>query len=180
MKTASTKGGHPLPGKTATAAKLVKITPERQIVEHLQAAVAGVHSLPLPTGKLGREALDCLELIDKFRTGYRDRVKQLLLKEPGAIPGWHVSEVPQRRLSCDTARVFDALSREDDTLTPERFLEGCTTNLTALRKLLAGQNPELSPDEIERELNRVLVGLIHYEMTVRLSRSKDRQLNLSL
>ena len=68
------KGGRPLPRKTATAAKLIKITPERQIVEHLQTAVAGVHRLPLLTGKLGCEALDCLELIDKFRTGYRDRV----------------------------------------------------------------------------------------------------------
>ena len=85
MKMASKRGRASLIQKGATtAAKLVKVTPERQIVEHLQAAVAGVHSLPLLTGKLGCEALDCLELIDKFRTGYRDRVKLLLLKDPYA------------------------------------------------------------------------------------------------
>jgi hypothetical protein len=54
-----------------------------------------------------------------------------------AILGWHVSETPQRTLSRDTARVFEALSREDDTLSPERFIEACSTNLGAVRKLLA-------------------------------------------
>ena len=54
MKAPTKKGGPPLPRKTATAAKLIKITPERQIVEHLQAAVAGVHSLPLPVTRLSR------------------------------------------------------------------------------------------------------------------------------
>jgi hypothetical protein len=56
----------------------------------------------LLTGKLGCQFLDCLELTDRIRTGYRDRVKELLLKEPGAIPNWHVSEIPQRVLSKDT------------------------------------------------------------------------------
>ena len=92
-----------------------------------------------------------------------------------------IAETAQRRLSpADTARVFDALSREDDTPSPERFLEACTTNLGAVRKLLAERNPDWSPDEIEHVLNRVLVDLIHYETVTRLSRSKDKQIELSL
>ncbi len=109
------------------------------------------------------------------------RPRHFYLKEPAAIPGYHVSEVPQRRLSCDTARVFDALSREDDTLMPERFIEACcSTNLGAVRKLLANQNPDWTADDLEHVLNRVLADLIHFEKVLRLSRSKDRQFNLSL
>jgi hypothetical protein len=134
----------------------------------------------LLTGKLGCQFLDCLELTDRIRTGYRDRVKELLLKEPGAIPNWHVSEIPQRVLSKDTLEVFDALSREDDTPSPERFLEACSTNLGAVRKLLAERNPELPPDQIEHDLNRVLGNLISYETLTRLVRTKDKQLKLSL
>ena len=48
---------------------------------------------------------------------------------------WHVSEVPQRVLSRDTARVFDALSREDEGRVP---LASCTvrTEFAGLRRLL--------------------------------------------
>lgn len=56
----------------------------------------------------------------------------------------------------------------------------CSTNLGAIRKLPAGRNPHLSPDEIEHDLNHVLASLIHYEMVARLSRIKDRQLTLTL
>ena len=166
--------------RAPASSKLSKITPERQIVEQLQHALAGIDRLPLLTGRLGCQFLDCLELTDKIRTGYRDRVKQLLLKEPDAIPGWRVSETPQRRLSCDTARVFDALSREDDRLTPERFIEACSTNLGAVRKLLGEQNPEWNADQIEHVLNRVLAELISYEHVAHLARSKDKHPSLSL
>jgi hypothetical protein len=85
-----------------------------------------------------------------------------------------------RTLSKNTARVFDALVRADDGLSLEAFVEVCTTSLTALRKLLAERNPDWTPDELEHLLNRALADLISYERITRLSRSKDRQLNLSL
>lgn len=170
----------PVQKDTARAAKLTKISSEQTVVEHLQAAVAGIERLPLLTGRLGCQFLDCLELTDKFRTRYGDRVKQLLSKSPDAIPDWHVSEIPQRTLSRDTAKVFDAISAAEDGLTPEQFLEACSTNLTAVRKLLAERNPHLSPDEIEHVLNCVFSNLISYEAVTRLSRSKGKQIELSL
>jgi hypothetical protein len=159
---------------------VTKTTPERQIVEQLQHALAGIGRLPLLTGRLGCQFLDCLELTDKIRTRYRDRVKELLLKEPGAIPNWHVSEVPQRVLSKNTLKVFIAAAHADNGLTAEEFLTACTTSLTALRSMLAERNPDWTPDELERELSRVLADLIHFEKVLRLSRSEDRQFNLSL
>lgn len=101
-------------------------------------------------------------------------------QQVNAIPGWQVAQTAQRRLSCDMARVFDALSREDDRLTPERFLEACTTNLGEVRKLLAGQNPQWNVDQIEHVLNRVLADLISYEHVAHLARSKDKDHSLSL
>jgi hypothetical protein len=62
----------------------------------------------------------------------------------------------------------------------EQFLEVCSTNLTALRKLLAEQNPDWSPDEIEHVLNRAFSDLISYEHVAHLARSKDKHPSLSL
>jgi hypothetical protein len=180
MKAPTKKGGRPLARKTAIAAKLVKSTPVQAIVERMQHVLAEIDHLPLPIGKLGCQFLDCLELCDKIREKVRSKARDLLLKEPGIIPHWHVSETAQRRLSPDTARVFDALSREDDRLTPSEFLEACTTNLGALRKLLVERDPELSPDELEHALNRALVDLISYDTVTSLSRSKSKQIELSL
>ena len=163
------------------SSKLTKISAERQLVQRLQYVLAEVDRLPLPVGELGCQFLDCLELCEAIRSKVRDRAKQLLLKSPGIIPCWHVCETAQRRLSpADTARVFDALSREDDRLSPEQFLEACTTNLSSLRKLLAERNPDWSPDELEYALNHALMDLIHFETVTRLSRSKGRQIELSL
>jgi hypothetical protein len=147
-------------------------------VEHLQHFLAGIHKSPVLTGKTGCQCLDAFELLDKIRAEYRNKARELLLKEPDAIPGWHVSQTAQRRLSCDTARVFDALSRADDGLNLEAFIEACTTNLTALRKLLAERNPDWTPNELEYALTRALSELVSYDTVTRLSRSKDKQLSL--
>lgn len=149
-------------------------------VERLQNVLADIDRLPLPVGPVGTQFLDALELTDKIRDKVRQKARDLLLKEPGMIPHWHVSEIPQRVLSKDTARVFDTISAAENGPTIEEFLEACTTNLTALRKLLAERNPEWTADDTEHVLNRVLADLISYDTVTRLSRSKDRQLNLSL
>jgi hypothetical protein len=163
-----------------SAAKLTKITPEREIVQRLQYVLAEIDRLPLLTGSLGCQALDCFELVDKIRARYRERARKLLLEQPGAIPNWHCSETPQRVLSKDTARVFDALALRDDMLTPKRFIGACTVSLSAIRKLITELNPDMSPDEVEFTLNRALVDLISYDSITRLSRAKDRQLKLEL
>ena len=175
-------GRAPLKNDAAPASsKLTKVSAERQLVQRLQYALAELDRLPLPIGELGCQFLDCLELVDKIRDKVRGKARELLLKEPGIIPHWHVAETAQRRLSpADTARVFDALSREDDSLTPEQFLEACTTNLGGVRKLLGEQNPEWNADEVEHVLNRVLSDLISLETVTRLSRSKDKQIELAL
>jgi hypothetical protein len=181
MKTASKKGGRLLPKKDGhIAAKLTKPTPEREIVQRLQYALAEIDRLPLPIGKLGCQFLDALELCDKIREKVRAKARELLLQEPGIIPCWHVSEVPQRVLSKNTLKVFIAAAHVDNGLTAEEFLTGCTTSLAALRKLLAERNPDWSADDLEHLLDRTLADLISYNTVTRLSRSKDRQLKLAL
>jgi hypothetical protein len=49
-------------------------------------------------------------------------------------------------------------------------------SLTAVRKLIAEHNPQLTVDEVEFELNRVLKDLISHDTIARLSRSKERQI----
>jgi hypothetical protein len=169
----------------AVPGSLKKITtasapPAQAIVERLQHVLADIDNLPLPTGKLGCQFLDALELLDKIREKVRQKARELLLKEPGIIPHWHVSETVQRTLSKNTLQVFIAAAHADNGLTGEEFITACTTSLGALRKLLAERNPHWSADEIERTLNGVLAELISYDTVTRLSRSKDKQIELSL
>ena len=166
--------------QAAQQLKVAKPNSERQVVEHLQAVLADIDRLPLLTGALGCQALDCFELVAKIREKYRDKARALLLEQPGAITNWHASETPQRVLSKDAQEVFDALASADDTLTPERFLEACSVSLTAIRKLLAARNPQWNADQVEVALNNALSAVIQYESICSLSRSKDRQLNLNL
>ena len=181
MKAPPTKKGRASSKNDAAPAssKLTKISAERQLVQRLQYILAELSRLPLPIGELGCQLLDAVEYTDKIRIGARQKARELLLREPGIIPHWHVSETAQQRLSPDTTRVFDALSREDDTLSPERF-QACSTNLGAVRKLLAEQNPECNADEIEHSLNRLLLDLIRYEHVAHLARSKNKHPSLSL
>jgi hypothetical protein len=173
-------GRAPLKNNAATASKLVKPTSEQAVVERLQRVLAEIDRLPMPVGELGCQFLDAFELCDKIRDKVRQKGRELLLREPGIIPHWHVSEVPQRVLSKNTLQVFIAAAHADNSLTAEEFITACTTNLSALRKLLAERDPHLSPEEIEHALNRVLVDLISYDPVTRLARSKDKQIELSL
>ena len=54
------------------------------------------------------------------------------------------------------------------------------TSQAMVRKLLAERNPQWSVDEIEHVLNRVLSELISWETVTRLSRSKDKRIELAL
>ena len=143
MKAPTTRrvGRAPSKNDAATASKLVKPTSEEAVVQHLQHVLAELHRRPLPTGRVGCQFLDALELCDKIRTEVREKARELLLNEPGIIPGWRVNKFSMRTLDRDTAKIFDILARADDSLTPERFLEVCSTNLEAVRKLLTKQNP---------------------------------------
>jgi hypothetical protein len=180
------KRGQAVPPATKTTARstrqeqITKVAGAQAAIEGLQHVLAELDRLPLPVGKLGCQFLDALELCDKIREKVRQKARELLLKEPGIIPHWHASETSQRVLSKNTLKVFIAAAHADNSLTAEEFITYCTTNLGALRRLLAERNPDWSPDEIEHVLNHALVDLISYDTVTRLSRSKDRQLNLSL
>ena len=163
--------------KTATAAKLTKVTPQREIVQNLQTLLARLDTMPLPTGELGCEFLDALKLTERISEKVFAKARKLLLEQPDAIPNWHCNETSQRVLSKDTARVFETLGGK---LTLKEFMGACSTSLTALRRALAERNPHLSPIEVEHVLYRALSDLVSYDSVVRLSRSKNHQLNLNL
>ena len=185
MKTIKRRGQATLPTKKDMARstreqQITKVTGAQVTIERLQNVLADIDRLPLPIGPTGTAFLDCLELTDKIRDKVRQKARELLLKEPGIIPHWHAAETSQRVLSRDTAKVFDAISAAENAPTIEEFLEACTTNLSSLRKLLAERNPDWSPDELEYALNRALSELISYDTVTRLSRSKSKQIELSL
>ena len=115
-----------------SAAKLTKISAERQLVQRLQYVLAEIDRLPLLTGELGCQALDCFELVDKIRDKVSRKGRKLLLEQPGAIPNWHVSETPQRVLSKDTREFLPRWHRS--ILTPGEFIAACSICLTAFAK----------------------------------------------
>ena len=182
MKPPTKRVGRALSKNDAAPAssKLTKVNPERETVQRLQYVLAEIDRLPLPAGSVGTAFLDALELCDKIREKVRQKARELLLESPGIIPGWSVSEASQRVLSKNTQAVFDALARRDDMLTPKRFIGACSVSLSAIRKLITELNPDMSPDEIEHALNRALSELISFEKVIRLARTKDKQIQLSL
>jgi len=163
-------------GKTTTAV----VPPAQAIVERFQHILAEIERLPLPAGREGTELLDCARFASACIEKIFAKARDLLLKEPDAIPHWHCTKSTQRVLSKDAAKVFEALLRVDSALTFEEFLAACSTNLTAVRKLIAEHNPQLTVGEVEFELNRVLKDLISHDAIARLSRAKDKQIELSL
>jgi hypothetical protein len=159
------------------SSKLIKISPTQDLVERADRFLAGINHYRLPDGPEATRVLDLCETFDGIRTKLREKAKELLLREADAIPRWHVSDTPTRRLSGDTVKVYEAVEGE---LTSEEFMAACSTSLTALHKALSERNPHLSPDEVEFTLNRALVDLISFEKASRLSRSKGKQIDLSL
>ena len=135
--------------------------------------------MSLPTGQLGCEFLDALKLTEKISEKVFAKARELLKQEPNAIPGWSCNEVPHRVVSRDTPAIFRTLSKslEIDALD---FLQACSVSLGSLRKLIAEHNAGMDVDEVEFTLNRTLETLISHELVARLTRSKDRQLRLTL
>jgi hypothetical protein len=150
-------------------------TPHKQVLERLKAVLAELGGWSMPIGEEGRAFLDALELTDQIREKARERAKEMLLKEPGIIPGWTAAQGgPVRELDKDTCKVFQALHEADDEVTLPRFLESCSISLGAIGKLLKRFNPALSDTQVESQLGRVLEPLIHYRKgSVRLSRVKE-------
>ena len=160
-------------------AQQLEATDSRQIIERLQVLLAEIDRLDLPVGQLGCEFLDALKIVERVSEKVFAKTRELLKREPTAIPNWHISETAQRVLSRDTQAVFRALSDRFE-FDAEDFLQACSVSLGSLRKLISERNPGMSVDEIEFELNRTLENLIHHELIARLSRAKDRQIKLSL
>jgi hypothetical protein len=150
-------------------------SPEK-VVTRLRGILADMDQMQLPIGTTGTAFLDALELVDGIRMKVREKAKQLLLKQPDALPGWRASEgVPVRELSRDASKVLELLSGEDENLPIETFLSACTTTLNAVRKLLAKRNSDWSTEQVEFELNRILRPLITYRQGyAKLTRIKDQ------
>ena len=159
--------------------EVAKPTAEYEIVQQLQHVLARIDHLPLPIGQLGCEFLDCLKLTERISEKVFTKARELLKREPHAIPGWSCNETPQRVLSRDTTAIFRTISKSLD-IDALDFLQACSVSLSSLRKLIAEWNPGIDVDEIEFTLNHTLENLIHHELVARLSRSKDRQLRLTL
>jgi hypothetical protein len=77
-----------------------KTTPEipnaQAKVEGFQHALAVLDESPLPRGSTATDLLDTCKFAQAFCEKVFKKARELLLKEPDAVPGWHVSEIPQR------------------------------------------------------------------------------------
>jgi hypothetical protein len=132
-------------------AKPSEPAPHKQVLERLKAVLAEINSWSMPSGEEGIAFLDCLDVTDQIREKARGRAKEMLLKEPGAIPGWTASQGgPVRELDKNTPRVFEALREADDEVTINEFLSICSVSLEAIRKFIAKFNPALSDVEVKR------------------------------
>jgi hypothetical protein len=97
-------GGHASTRNAATAAssKLTKISPTQDLVERTDRFLAEINHYRLPDGPEAARVLDLCETFDGIRTKLREKARELLLREPHAIPHWRVSQIPQRTLSKNT------------------------------------------------------------------------------
>jgi hypothetical protein len=100
-----------------TASQAQVAVSKRRVVENLRALPEQVDHLALPTGPLGRDFLDALEVLDQTRLKIRAKARELLLRDPGAIPNWTaVQGGTVRELSKDALAVFAAMAKSDARL----------------------------------------------------------------
>jgi len=148
----------------------------RQVLERLKAVLEEINGWSMPIGAVGTAFLDCLELTDQIREKARECARQMLLKEPGLIPGWTAAKSgPVRELDKDARKVFTALQSALATPpTTSEFIGACRITLTGARQLLSDLDPFLAPEAAEAQLSRALADLIHYRKgSVRLTRVKE-------
>ena len=169
-------------GATA-AAKLTKISPTQDLVERADRFLAGINHYRLPDGPEATRVLDLCETFDGIRTKLRAKAKALLSERARAQ---YPVTMSRRSRSGVLSRRYGAGFRR--SVPRGRYPHARAIHWKpAARPIwapsasyLAEQNPDWTADELEHVLNRVLADLIHFEKVLRLSRSKDRQFNLSL
>jgi hypothetical protein len=157
--------------------QIQQLSNEHEVVQSLRHILVKLDQLALPTGKVGADFLDALEVTDKIRTKARDKAKELLLNgDPNALPGWYAIKVyPMREIAKDIFKVYEALHEADGSLTGEAFAKACTTNLTAIRRLVVDRYPDWDTDTVERFLNHSLRDVIGYkEGYSKLMRKRSR------
>ena len=87
------------------------VVPSPDVVEKLRTLLEHIDHLELPTGPVGRDFLDALELVDALRIRMREKAKALLLDDPACLPGWKVLDgIVSRGLSKDTLAIYEALA----------------------------------------------------------------------
>jgi hypothetical protein len=143
----------------------------------LQAALAEVNTMSMPIGQPACDLLDALELVDKIRERVRTKAREMLVKEPGIIPGWEAKLcAPTRELSkTDTLAIFKLLAEADNTVTSKKFISSASISIGAVEQLLSATNPGSTPKEISEAVNKILADKIHFRPGVaRLTRRRDQ------
>jgi hypothetical protein len=173
---ASTGRKLPFPRSDSTDSSLVPI-PAQVAIERLKRVLAQIDQLPLSLGPEGCALLDALELAHKIRERIREKARDLLTKNPRAIPHWYTETINRRQLDKDTAKVFEALALSDivpglDAIT---FLKACTVSLPGINRLINEEfnGVGLSLDELDREISQALADVTSFEPVTRLLRDRE-------
>ena len=126
----------------------------------MQILLSELDKLSVPIGDDGARLLDALELTDKIREKVRERAKEILLQEPGAIPGWRAQESrPARELIQDPQAIFEALREGFPELSFDQFLRACRTSFSQLQGLILHLRPATNKEAVGQTLDRALSAL---------------------
>jgi hypothetical protein len=153
-------------------ATLVSYKPQ-QLLRRLDADLEQLSRGVVYTGETGDLALRILKKVEGFITTYEENVKELLERQPHAIPGWRLETQNRRSLSRDTVKVYEALAGVVE-LSPEDFLPACAPSISGATKLLetqGGMEAEEANHVIEHALGDC--GLLSHEIVHRLVRDKE-------
>jgi hypothetical protein len=82
-----------LPPSLSQTRPLQLVMEPKDVVERLEAVLAELERLRLPSGMDGSSLLDVLEAMEQERQTMRTRAKALLSHSPAALPGWRLGGV---------------------------------------------------------------------------------------